>query len=205
MPTPATVEFYYSIGSRYSYLASTQIDRLERDTGCRVDWLPLSSVELMAAAGYRPFQGRASSGQYDWPYRRRDAAAWADYYGVPFREPADVESHPPNIACVAARRLDAAAQLSRRLFRCHFVEGRSNPGNAELVVLAAEVGLDGTRFEHYLTDPATEELHGTIVRQAKERGAFGVPTFVVGDQLFWGNDRLPLVRHALRKLGSGSV
>ena len=43
MARPLTVEFYYSIGSRYSYLASTQIEKLEAETGCRVEWLPLAS------------------------------------------------------------------------------------------------------------------------------------------------------------------
>jgi 2-hydroxychromene-2-carboxylate isomerase len=125
MAPPVTVEFYYSVGSRYSYLASTQIAKLEGETGARAGWLPLSGVDLMAAAGYRPFEGPPASGQYDWPYRRRDAAAWAEFYGVPFREPADVNVAPPTLACVAARRLGGAEQLSHRLFRCHFVEGRS--------------------------------------------------------------------------------
>jgi 2-hydroxychromene-2-carboxylate isomerase len=202
MVHPPTVEFYYSIGSRYSYLASTQIAKLEAETGCRVEWLPLASADLMAAAGFMPFQGKPASGQYDWPYRRRDAAAWAEYYGVPFREPADVEVHPPNLACVAARRLDGAAQLSHRLFRCHFVEGRSNLSDAELVALAGEVGLDGTRFGHYLRDPATLELHAATIRRARQRGAFGVPSFAVNGELFWGNDRLPLLRHALLRIKS---
>ena len=194
------VEFYYSIGSRYSYLAATQIDRLERDTGCRVEWLPLSSLELMTAAGYRPFRGRPPSGQYEWPYRRYDAQCWAEHYGVPFREPADVDVHPPNMACVAARRLGDAAGLSRRLFHAHFVEGRSELDETALLALARSVGLDGDRFAAYLHDPATAELHQATVGQARERGAFGVPTFVVGGRMFWGNDRLPLVHHAVRKL-----
>jgi 2-hydroxychromene-2-carboxylate isomerase len=72
------VAFYYGLGSRYSYLASTQIARLDTDTGCRVHWRPLYSADLFQARGADPFQGRPVSGQYDWAYRRFDAACWAD-------------------------------------------------------------------------------------------------------------------------------
>ena len=82
------VMFYYSIGSRYSYLASTQIESLEADTDCIVRWRPLWSADLMRLRGANPFAGEPISGQYDWTYRQQDAEAWAEYYGVPYREPA---------------------------------------------------------------------------------------------------------------------
>src|SRR6476660_1441910 len=76
-----TVDFYYSIGSRYSYLAASQIDALERDTGCHVEWHPLNSHALITGSGRNPFDGAPVSGQYDWSYRERDARRWAAFYG----------------------------------------------------------------------------------------------------------------------------
>ncbi len=73
------IDFYYSMGSRYSYLASTQIAKLERDTGCSVEWIPVNSDN--------PFNGENGNEQYDWKYRELDARRWADLYGVPFVEP----------------------------------------------------------------------------------------------------------------------
>ncbi len=67
---------------------------------------------------------------------------------------------------------------------------------------AEDVGLDAQAFRAGLEDPATAELHEAALQEAHRRGAFGVPTFFVGDHLFWGNDRLPLVEHALRKAGA---
>ncbi|HYQ84303.1 MAG TPA: hypothetical protein VEP28_09920, partial [Rubrobacter sp.] len=83
MSARKTVRFYYSVGSRYSYLASTQMAKLERETGCEVVWRPLYSVDLYGLRGASPFEGEPVSGQYDWDYRRRDAERWADHYGVP--------------------------------------------------------------------------------------------------------------------------
>lgn len=60
------VDFYYSIGSRYSYLASTQIAALEKETGCRVAWYPVNSLRLIDQRGVSPFKGEPVSGQYEW-------------------------------------------------------------------------------------------------------------------------------------------
>jgi 2-hydroxychromene-2-carboxylate isomerase len=81
------VDFYFGLGSRHSYLAFTQIAGIEARYGCRFALHPISSIELMELRGISPFKGPPVSGQYDWGYRGNDAAAWADYHGVPFVEP----------------------------------------------------------------------------------------------------------------------
>src|SRR5580765_2356200 len=83
----ASVEFFFSPASRYSYLAATQIEALERDTGCTVVWRPVHGPDIRALRGRDPFQGTALSGQYEPAYRQTDAEAWAALYRVPFREP----------------------------------------------------------------------------------------------------------------------
>jgi 2-hydroxychromene-2-carboxylate isomerase len=193
------VEFFYGIGSRYSYLASTQLERLAAETGCRVRWRPLYSGDLFAARGRDPFRGQPVSGQYDRAYRRRDAERWAAYYGVPYREPADVRFDPRRLAlaCTAAAAQGAAEAFSRRLFRALFVDGASPLDDAACASLAQDAGLDQGAFRAALEHPKTAARLGATVEEAVERGLFGVPSFVVGNEVFFGNDRLPLVRHAL--------
>ncbi len=202
MPAPVEVQFIFGIRSRYSYLAATQIDRLERETGARVAWRCVASAELMAAAGYRPFEGKPASGQYDWAYRRRDAAAWAEYYGVPFREPAEpmADASRSTLACVAAERMGSAASYSKRLFRIYFADGRDPLGDAALTAEAAALGLDRRRFATLLADPETERFHRATIERARAAGVFGVPTFIVGSRIFWGNDRLPLLRQHIARV-----
>ncbi len=67
------------------------------------------------------------------------------------------------------------------------------------------MGLDAQAFRSCLDDPATAELYQTELRQVRHRGAFGVPTFFLGKQMFWGNDRLVLLEHALRKAQAGAA
>jgi 2-hydroxychromene-2-carboxylate isomerase len=198
---PAIVDFYYGLGSRYSYLASTRIAQLEADTGCRVRWRPLYSADLFALRGADPFQGKPTSGQYAGSYRRFDAECWADYYGVPFREPEDVRFDPGRLAlaCTAAGRLGAVETFSRRIFAALFVDGTSPLDDAACAALAAEVGLDAGAFRRALDEPATRQVLARTLQDALAQGVFGVPSFVVAGRVYWGNDRLPIVRHMLLK------
>jgi 2-hydroxychromene-2-carboxylate isomerase len=193
------IEFFYGVGSRYSYLASTQLERLTAETGCRFGWRPLFSGDLFAARGRDPFAGAPISGQYDWAYRRRDAERWAVYYGVPYREPEDVAYDPRRLAlaATAAARLGAVEPFSRRLFHVLFVDGTSPLDDDGCATLAREVGLDGGAFRRALADPKTAAQLAATVEEAAARRAFGVPSFVLGDEVYFGNDRLVLLRHAL--------
>jgi 2-hydroxychromene-2-carboxylate isomerase len=193
------VDFYYGLGSRYSYLASTQILQLEAETGCRVRWRPLYSGDLFKARGTDPFQDRPVSGQYEWAYRRFDAACWADYYGVPFREPEDVGFEPRRLAlaATAAARLGAVEPFSRRLFRAIFADGTSPLDEAACRRIASEIGLDPARFAAALDETATAAAHEATVEEALAAGVFGVPSFVLEGRVYFGNDRLPIVRHVL--------
>src|SRR3954471_21309911 len=107
------VQFIFGLGSRYSYLAATQISALEHDTGCTVAWLPLLSSELMRRRNQNPFaakdadgnwSGAAVSGQYTESYRRTDLARWARLYGVPYQEPKApaLPAERRTLYCVAA-------------------------------------------------------------------------------------------------------
>ena len=198
------IDFYYGLGSRYSYLASTQIARLEADTGCRVRWRPLYSGDLFAARGADPFQGAPLSGQYDWAYRRRDAEAWADYYGVPYREPADVKFDGRHLAraATAAARLGAVERFSRGLFEAVFVRGISPVDDSALGAIAAEAGLEPRAWAAQLELPETAQDMAATLGDALTAGVFGVPSFVVAGQLVFGNDRLPILRHLVLNGGT---
>jgi 2-hydroxychromene-2-carboxylate isomerase len=198
MPRPA-VDFFYGLGSRYSYLASTRLADLAAETGCRFVWRPLYSGDLFAARGRDPFAGTPASGQYDWAYRRRDAERWAAYYGVPYREPDDVRFDPRRLAlaCTAAARLNAVEPFSRSLFQALFVDGVSPLDDEICAALARRVGLDGAAFRRMLADRQTAGQLQETVEDAVALGVFGVPSFALGEEVHFGNDRLVLLRQAL--------
>ncbi len=193
------VDFYLGLGSRYSYLAASQLDRIELRYGCRFAWKPIASGALIDRRGDNPFRGGAGAGQYDWSYREYDAKAWAAHYGIPFREPAafGVAAEVPALACLAAERQGALVPCCRRLFELIFAEGAAID-EAAVAALPARLGLDPTAFRRDLGAPETRARHEALIDEAHARGAFGVPTFFLDGRMFWGNDRLPLLEAALR-------
>jgi 2-hydroxychromene-2-carboxylate isomerase len=166
-----------------------------------VRWRPLFSGDLFAARGRDPFAGEPPSGQYEWAYRRRDAERWAAYYGVPYREPDDVAFDPRRLAlaCTAAARLGAVEPFTRGLFLALFVDGISPLDDEVCAQLAQKVGFAQAAFRRVLEQPETAANLAATVEEAVARGVFGVPSFVLGDEIYFGNDRLVLLRHALLK------
>ena len=69
----------------------SQLPDIEQRFGVKFRWVPVNGKRIRSLRGADPFDGPPRSGQYDWTYRETDAAAWADYYGVDFREPENVE------------------------------------------------------------------------------------------------------------------
>jgi 2-hydroxychromene-2-carboxylate isomerase len=171
---------------------------LEAETGSRVEWRPVDGREIRRLRGRDPFAGEPASGQYDWRYRETDARRWAAHYGIPFREPGhELDFRLLIRAATAAARLGAAAAYGWRI--CAAVYGSEVwPLDQALCAwLARDVGLVAERFGAMLADPETERLLTATAEEAHRRGAFGVPTFFVGDEMFWGNDRIVLLRDRL--------
>jgi 2-hydroxychromene-2-carboxylate isomerase len=198
VPGARTVDFYLGLGSRYSYLAASQVDRIEKAHGCRFVWKPIASGALMDRRGGNPFRGEPLSGQYDWGYREYDARCWAAYYGIPFREPAAFRTDPAMLAlaCLAAEAQGALMPCCHLLQRLIFVDGVTIDDTV-LAGLAEPLALDAEAFQRDLRAPQTRARHEQLLDEARERGAFGVPTFFLGDRMFWGNDRLVLLEAAL--------
>lgn len=196
--TGPEVDFYYGLASRYSYLASTQLAAIEDQTGCRFVWHPIKSVDFICMYGRDPFDGSEPSGQYAWDYRRYDAECWASFYGVAYSEPENFKTDPIHLvlAAIAAKRLGAVEAFSRRLFQAVFVDGVAVE-EPDLMRFAADIGLNSEAFAAFIADPQTEALHRKSLDEANAQGAFGVPTFFVGERMFWGNDRLLLLKNYL--------
>jgi len=198
MPGAQTVDFYLGLGSRYSYLAASQVERIEKTHGCRFVWKPIASGALMDRRGGNPFRGAPLSGQYDWGYREYDAKCWASYYGIPYREPVAFRVDPDRLAlaCLAADGQGALIACCRLLHQMIFVDGIVIDDSV-ISGLPERLGLDAQAFQRALKSSETRARHDGLLDEARARGAFGVPTFFVGERMFWGNDRLVLLEAAL--------
>ena len=197
-----TIDFYYSIGSRYSYLASTQIETIEREFDCQFVWHPVNSIRLIKQDGISPFEGKPVSGQYEWIYRELDAKRWAKLYAIPYLEPRGRVNFNSDLlarACTTAKYLGKVEKYSPLLFRAIFEDSLSQIDERECVIRAEACGIFASDFKSLLTAKETVKQLNTTTNRALESGVFGVPTFIVSGELFWGNDRIILLRHYLKK------
>jgi 2-hydroxychromene-2-carboxylate isomerase len=195
------VDFYYSMGSRYSYLASTQMPKLIQETGCHIEWHPINSVRLMVQREVSPFEGKPVSGQYEWAYRELDAKRWANFYGVSYFEPrgrVQFNSELLALACTAAKHFGKVEDYSNLLFTAMFQT--SIPiaiDESKCLICAEKCGISTAEFHDVLISEQNQKQLDDTIHRAIRAGIFGVPTFVASGELFWGNDRIVLLRHYL--------
>jgi 2-hydroxychromene-2-carboxylate isomerase len=188
----ASIEFFWDPASPFTYLAATQIEKLAADCGATLVWKPFVLGKAFEATGNRPPISVPAKGQHLF----KDLKRWATYYGVPFQFPKSfpVASIAPERAAIAADRAGKGAEFAKAVMTAHWGEGRDISQAEELKAVAADVGLDGEAIVAATQDPAVKEALKANTDEAIRRGAFGAPTFFVGEEMFWGNDRLELLR-----------
>jgi 2-hydroxychromene-2-carboxylate isomerase len=191
-----TLEIYWDFSSPFSYLGSTQAPKLAARTGAALVWRP------MLLGGVFKSIGQAEVPLFTWSqakqrYYFEDMHRWAAYWDVPFQFP----TRFPMVSLKALRTYLALPEERRdafreRTFRAYWAEDRDIASDA---VLRDLVGADGGEVLARTQDPAVKKALADATQRAVDAGVFGAPTWVVdGKELFWGQDRIPLVERALR-------
>ncbi len=196
----AAVDFFFGTGSRYSYLAAVRIASIERETGAVVRWRAVYSPDLIRRAGHDPFAKDVVRGQYAAAYRTRDASRWARLLGVPYVEPdfADVDWRRIALWAAAAELLGAGAAFGAAVLHAAFGLGAPPGSDMALAGVARQLDLSPSDLADLIRDGAADARHEQNMQDVLSAGGFGVPTFVVdGGEVFWGQDRVPLLIHHL--------
>ena len=183
--TPVT--FYFDVGSPYAYLASERVGALLPEP---VAWQPV------LLGGLFKLTGRSSWALGDYQRRETGMAEIerrARGYGLP---PVRWPDPWPSDYLAAARACTYAFAVGRgREFACSAFASKFQRGNdlritAHVLDAARDAGLARADVEAAIQDPSIKQALRSATDAAHERGVFGVPTVAVGDELFWGDDRL---------------
>jgi len=184
------IEFWYEFASSYSYLAVMRIEALAERAGVEVVWRPFLLGPVFLALGWNdsPFNIYPPKGRYMW----RDLARLSAKYGLPFRMP----SRFPRSGVLAARvallgeRDGWIGPFSRAALSANFAEDREISDPAVIGDILTGLGLPADALLAAAVAPDNKEALRRQTARASELGLFGAPSFRVGDELFWGNDRL---------------
>lgn len=196
----AEIEFFFDVGSPYSYLAATQIAGLEQRTGTQVRWRPfLIGAVFKATSNHMPAAVQAKA-----RWMLGDLKTWAAQYGVPFA----FSSRFPLNTLLPQRILSAAvlmhgergiADLALALFEAYWVHDLDISEAQVAAEVAEGDGFDGAALLKAAGEQPAKDALRALTDESVARGAFGAPAFFVGEQLFWGNDRLDFVEAAYRR------
>ncbi|MCW5658674.1 MAG: 2-hydroxychromene-2-carboxylate isomerase [Burkholderiaceae bacterium] len=185
------IEFWFDFGSNYSYLSAMRIEAAAADAGCRVRWRPFVLGAIFRSFGWAtsPFVLQERKGAYVWKDMERQCRKAGIAWARPSVFPRSAML-PHRVALLCAEEPWIGA-FCRHVMQMNFVEDRDFD-DAEAVIeafTAVGVAEPGSIIERALSDANKSRLREQT-NEAAARGIFGAPTFFVGTEMFWGNDRL---------------
>ena len=191
------VEFYFDVGSPYSYLAYHQLQKIARDKGALILWRPMLLGGVFQATGnHSPAQIPLKS-----EHLNVDLARWARHFGVPFAQnpffPINTLQLMRGATGLQMRDESAFGRYLAEVFDAMFHQPRDLQQPEEVVRVLKKAEIDPEMFMALIQDPEVKDELKRATQQAVARGVFGAPTFFVGDEMFWGQDRLQFVEQAL--------
>lgn len=194
------IDYYFTPLSPYSYLAGDKLERIAERHGARISYKPVNLMKVFEATGGVPPAQRPPARQ---AYRLQDLARVARREGLPINlQPAHWPTNPApaSYAIIAAQEAGGGdvGALARALMAACWAEERDIAEDAVIGDCLEAAGFDRSLVSSGLLSGA--ETFERNTEEAIARGVFGAPTYVVGDQIFWGHDRLPHLEDHLASL-----
>jgi len=183
------IEFWFSIGSTYTYLSVARMEELEAEHGVRFTLHPFSVRVLMREMGNVPFIGKPAKAAYMW----RDIERRAAELGLPATLPAPYpleEFDLANLVAVLGAEEGWIREYLLETYRRWFVDGQPAGSDPNLTDSLHAIGQDPARVVAEAQADETQARYTAATDAARAHGIFGAPSFLVGGELFWGDDRM---------------
>ncbi|WP_171239869.1 2-hydroxychromene-2-carboxylate isomerase [Ruegeria sp. HKCCA5491] len=186
---PHSIQFWFEYASTYSYLSAMRVEDVATSHGVTVEWQPFLLGPIFASQGWdnSPFNLYPAKGRYMW----RDMERLTAQRNLPFQKPNPFPQNGLKAARLTLAIEDHAqrAAFSRAVYSAEFANGQNIADDAVLRACLAEAGLSQDLLDK-TQDPAVKAALITQTKTAQDNGLFGAPSFLVGGELFWGDDRL---------------
>lgn len=190
--TQPTLHYWYEFASPYSYLSAMRIGDVAKERGVKVIWRPflLGGIYKMLELPIPPMQLNPMKAEYMW----LDCTRQARRHGIPLHKP----DHFPQSAVLPARvaliglKEGWGEAFSIRVYQANFVHNQLISDARVISQILAELGQEPEDVIARATTPENKQALMAETQEAFDKKIFGVPTFFVGDEIFWGDDRLEL-------------
>jgi 2-hydroxychromene-2-carboxylate isomerase len=182
------IDFWFAIGSMFTFLTVMRIDRVEDMTGIHFVWRPFSVRDIMIEMDNRPIS-KPVKFEYLW----RDLHRRAEMYGFAFDGKAPYPTKNGDLAnrvAIVGAQEGWCADYVRATYRRWFVEKQEPGSEPNLSESLREIGEDPARVIALAERQAAHDAFKAATDEARQLGIFGAPTFVTHGEVFWGDDRL---------------
>lgn len=194
---PKTIDFYFDFGSPAAYLAHTQLPKISAETGAQIVYKPMLLGGVFQATGNRPPIVVVPKGSYVFT----DFLRFAKRYGVPLVRNA-------NFPIITTTLMRGAVALQMKndprfadymdvVYKAIWIDDANMNDPAVVGAVLTRNGFDAAALLAATQEQPVKDELKKLTEAAVARGIFGAPTMFVGDEMFWGQDRLDFVREAL--------
>ena len=183
------IDFWFTMGSTYSYLSVMRLPEIERSAGVRFRWRPFHLLTILQQMKHVPFADKPAKAAYMW----RDIERRATRRGLAPSLPAPYplkHSITANLVAIVGMQRGWGVDFVRAAYRRWFELGQESGSEPNLSGSLNDIGVDPAPVLAEAEALETKDKLTAETRIANELGLFGSPSFVVGRELFWGDDRL---------------
>jgi len=197
-----TIDYFVSLNSPWTHLGAARIENLTERHGANLRIWPVDFGAIFAGSGGLPLPRRSPQRQ---AYRLQELARWRDHLGIPIKirpQHFPAKELPAASILIAVRETlghAPAIRLAHRILRACWEDELDTGDLPTLERLLGDVGLDARRFLSLGQEPRFVSMRESDTQAALDRGVFGAPSYVIGEDIFWGQDRLEFVARRLAR------
>ena len=204
----ATLEFFFDVSSPWTYLAFERVEGIAERTGAELIWKPFLVGGVFNKVNPSVYQRRENPIPAKDAHYRKSMEDWAAYQGIALGRPSVFPLNSVKALRGAFVAIDEGkiADYARACFKAYWTDDKDISKEDELRKCVEAAGMDWDRFFAAIqTDEVKQKLFNTTDEMI-ERGGYGSPTvFVNGDDMYFGNDQIPLVEWALKGKKAGAA
>lgn len=196
------IEFYFDCSSPWTYLAFHNVQPLAKELGAEVDWKPILVGGIFNTVNPSVYETRKAPVMAKARYHAKDLKDWTQHAGLKIKMPPSV--FPVNSvkvmrACIVLKSQGKLVDFARNAFEVYWSEDQDISQDEVIAEICERSGVEAAPLFEAIQDQAIKDELKANTQAVMDRGGFGSPTLFVGGDMYFGNDRLVLVRDAVER------
>lgn len=197
------LEFFFDISSPWTYIGFHNVQPFAKDMDIEIDWKPILVGGIFNAINPTVYESRTNPVKAKANYHVKDMMDWAEHSGLKIVFPPKIfpiNSVKAMRACIVLKDQDLLVPFAAKVFEDYWSHEKDITDEGLLGDILTDVGADAGKVLDAIKTPQVKDTLRANTQEVMDRGGFGSPTMFLGEDMYFGNDRLPLVKAAITRL-----